>query len=29
MIARYHVLARRIQLEIAELDRTQAAIQKH
>ncbi len=29
MIARYHVLARRIQLEIEALDRTQAAIQKH
>lgn len=29
MIARYQVLARRIELEITELDRTQAAIQKH
>lgn len=29
MIARYQVLARRIQLEIEELNRTQAAVQKH
>ena len=29
MIARYRLLARRIELEIEELERTQAAIQKH
>ena len=29
MIARYRLLARRIQLELEELERTQAAIQKH
>lgn len=29
MIARYQILARRIQLELEELERTQAVIQKH
>lgn len=29
MIARYQMLARRIQLEIEELERTQAIIQRH
>lgn len=29
MIARYRLLARRIQLELEEIERTQAAIQKH
>ena len=29
MIARYRVLARRIQLELEEIERTQAAIQRH
>jgi hypothetical protein len=29
VIARYRLLARRIELEIEELERTQAAIQRH
>lgn len=29
MIARYHALARRIEVELEELERTQAAIQRH